>query len=194
MRSWIYHVFYLIAAAGAAGALLLLRRRDIAWLAVVYGSFWLALLYFSLVLLAADNGALGPGWYLFAVAGAEIPLCAAGLLRIAPRAWQRWILPAAITLFSLLDLYTTNAIAIPYYTGMIRHRPNGTLAALHLADFQVIGWHGAFERLTVFKPPFISANLLIALWCASLLCTIGLIAVSAIQFDAGSVKARYSPE
>jgi hypothetical protein len=177
VRSWIYHVFYVIAAVGAVGFLLLLRRRDIAWLALIYGSFVLGLLYFALTTVAGNHGALPPSWYLFAVAGAEMPLYAAGLMRILPDRCRAWIMPSVIALFSLFDLYTTNAIAIPYYTGMIRHRANGTLAALHFADFEAIGWHEAFSRLTVFKP--VSADLLMVLWCGSLLSSAALVAIAA---------------
>jgi hypothetical protein len=75
-------------------------------------------------------------------------------------------------MFTLLDLYTVHAVAVPYYTGMIRHKVNGSLGALHWAGFQSVGICGAVERLTVFVP----ATLLVALWLLYLLGTAGALA------------------
>ena len=47
---------------------------------------------------------------------------------------------------------------------MIGHRANGALAALHLDDFRVVGFGGAFERLAVNKWAFLSPPVLIGLW------------------------------
>jgi hypothetical protein len=142
----------------------------------VYVAFWIGLLYFAMVAYAADKGMLPPGWYLCAVAGAEIALCITGLRRLLPRVMHRWIAPAGVFLFSVLDLYTMNAIAIPYYTGMTRHGANGSLAALHFGDFQAVGFREAFARLTIFKP--ISMEWLIVLWSGYLAATVALVFIS----------------
>jgi len=39
--------------------------------------------------------------------------------------------PAGVTLFALLDLFAMHDIAIPYYTGRIRHTANGAMEDFH---------------------------------------------------------------
>jgi hypothetical protein len=85
-----------------------------------------------------------------------------------PQNLRVWATRAGVTLFAALDLYAMHAVAIPYYTGMIRHRPDGSLAALHGADFAAVGLAGAFERLAAFKTP---SGFVMALWLAHLLAT-----------------------
>jgi 4-amino-4-deoxy-L-arabinose transferase-like glycosyltransferase len=177
VRSWMYHLFYAVILLGAVGAILLWRGKPIQWLWFNYGLFWLGLFYFSLVEYVTYNRGGSPGWYMYAVVAAEVTLCTAGLYRILPRWVHQWVLPGGVFLFAALDLYTMHALAIPYYTGMIRHRAGGTLAALHLADFQSVGFHEAFLRLGMFKPVLLSAPVMISLWLGYVLATIGLIAV-----------------
>ena len=62
-------------------------------------------------------------------------------------------------MFALLDLYTVHAVAIPYYTGMIRHRAGGSLEAMHGAGLRAVGIGGAVERLAVFVPPAVIVGL-----------------------------------
>jgi hypothetical protein len=98
------------------------------------------------------------------VAGAEVTLAVAGLRRLLPARADRWIAPAGAALFALLDLYTVHGVAIPYYTGMIRHRANGSLTALHWAALQSVGVGEAFQRLTAGKGPLLSVPMLVFLW------------------------------
>ncbi len=67
-------------------------------------------------------------------------------------------------LFGLLDLYGMHWLAIPYYTGIIGHRANGALAALHIGEFGAVGFDAVFERLAVNKWALISQRALIVLW------------------------------
>ena len=161
VRSWMYHVFYLAIAAAAVGLVGSWRKPGIRWLLAVCGVFWAAQLYNALLLYMSKGLPGSMGWYLYAVIGAEIVLCTAGFGR-----WRRWAAAVGATLFALLDLYTVHALAIPYYTGMIRHRANGTLAALHWADVQAVGLAQVVQRLAAFKS--FGPWLLVALWGAYL--------------------------
>jgi hypothetical protein len=98
-----------------------------------------------------------------------------------------------VILFALLDLYTVHVVAIPYYTGMIRHRANGAIEALHLSGFERIGFTGTFERLTAFKSATISPPLLIVLWIAYLLATFWLVAASLPRFNTPDAKIELPP-
>lgn len=115
------------------------------------------------------------GWYMYAVVGAETVLTVAGLQRMLPPRLAVWAAAAGAGLFALLDLYTVHGVAIPYYTGMIRHRANNTLEALHWSALQNLGPGGAMERLAALVP----AALLLALWLLYLAGTAGAVASAA---------------
>jgi hypothetical protein len=156
-----YHVFYAVIVVAAFGLLRLIRRPAVWWLIAIYAAFWAGQIY-NVLLLYVSKGLPGSmGWYLYAVVAAEAALCAGGLSQI-----RRWAPAAGVVLFGLLDLYTVNCVAIPYYTGMIVHKPNGAIAALHLANQRVVGLPGAIERLVVYKGNWVSSPLIVGLWMA----------------------------
>ncbi len=171
VRSWMYHLFYAVAVVAAFGLPRMTRHRAIWWLVAVYAAFWAAQIY-NVLLLFVSKGLEGSmGWYLYAVVAAEVVLCAGGLARI-----RSWAPAAGVVLFGFLDLYTVHWVAVPYYTGMIRHKPGGAIAALHLAGEKVVGLGGALDRLTVYKPAWVSEPLIVILWIAYLAATLWLMA------------------
>jgi hypothetical protein len=181
VRSWMYHVFYLLIAAASFGLLRARRTPLLWWPIAIYAAFWIGQLY-NVLLLYVSKGLPGSmGWYMYAVVAAEVVICVAGLTQ-----FHRWAAPVGVLLLGLLDLYTVHAVAIPYYTGMIRHKPNGAIAALHIADFQSVGLSGVFHRLAAFKDPPVSAPLLIALWLAWLAGTICLLSIARSPNSAAS--------
>jgi hypothetical protein len=99
------------------------------------------------------------GWYMYAVVASEVVLCAVAFGRYR-------ILAVALgtMLFGLLDLYGMHSLAIPYYTGIIGHRANGALAALHMSEFRALGFDAVFERLAVNKWALMSPRVLMVLW------------------------------
>jgi hypothetical protein len=138
----------------------------------VYLCFWLGQLYNVTILYISKGLAGSMGWYMYAVVGAEVTLCVAGLRSLMPATASRWISAGGAAMFALLDLYTVHGVAIPYYTGMIRHRSNGSVEALHWAAFQGTGIGGGLERLAMFVP----AAVLAGLWLLYLLGTAGILA------------------
>ena len=168
VRSWMYHLLYAVIVVAALGLVRLIRQPAIWWLMVVYLAFWAAQMY-NVLLLFASKGLEGSmGWYLYAVIGAEAVLCAGGLAQV-----RGWAPAAGVVLFGLLDLYTVHCVAVPYYTGMIRHKPNGAIAALHLVGERAVGLSGALERLVVYKG--ISQALMVVLWMAYIGATLWLV-------------------
>jgi hypothetical protein len=89
-------------------------------------------------------------------------------------------------MFALLDLYTVHAVEIPYYTGMIRHRVNGSLGALHWAGFQSVGIGGAVSRLAVLVP----VAPLVGLWLLYLLGTAGALACACARKCDSAAKSQ----
>jgi hypothetical protein len=170
VRSWMYHVFYAVILVAAFGLLRLIRQPALWWLIAIYAWFWAGQIY-NVLLLYLSKGLPGSmGWYLYAVVGAEAALCAGGLSRL-----RRWAPAAGVALFGLLDLYIVHCVAIPYYTGMIAHKPNGALAALHLSGERAVGVSGAIERLLVYKGSWISPPLIVVLWIAYVGATLWLV-------------------
>lgn len=170
VRSWIYHLFYLAAALALAGLLRVWRQPRILWLIAIYGAYWAGALYDILLLFVTRGVATSMGYYLYAVVAAEVPLAIAG--------FRRWAVAVLAALFCALDLYTMHAVAIPYYTGMIRHKMGNALAAVHWSDFQTLGFSAIFERLGLFKGPFGSPGFLSTLWGAYLAATLALLAAA----------------
>ena len=186
VRSWMYHLFYVAILAAAIGVLRAIRQPAVRILLAVYLCFWLGQCY-NVVILYASKGLAGSmGWYLYAVVGAEVVLAIAGLRSLLPDRAAPWIPAAGATMFALLDLYTVHAVAIPYYTGMIRHRANGSLEALHRAGLRSVGIGGAVARLAQFVP----AALLIGLWFLYLLGTAGALAAAGARKCDSAAKSQ----
>jgi hypothetical protein len=174
VRSWMYHVFYGVILLATAGLFRLLRLPAIRILLCVYAAFWVGLLYDVLLIFLSKGMATSGGWYLYAVVGAEVTLCFAGLYSILPARVHRWVALGGALLFALLDLYTVHAVAIPYYTGMIGHKASGAIAALHMADLERVGVAEAFQRLVAYKGGVVSAPWLAGLWVAYLVGTLAI--------------------
>ncbi len=173
IRAWMYHLFYAIVAAAAVGLALRVRNSALAWAAAFYFLFLAGQLYQAVMLSLSTGVAAAMGWHTYAVAGAETALGIAGLRAVLPSRARKWVIPAGVALFSLLDLYTVHAIAIPYYTGIVAHKANGGVAAVHLADLPK--YAGAFGRLAAFKSGIAPPAAIACLWLAYLAATFWLV-------------------
>jgi Dolichyl-phosphate-mannose-protein mannosyltransferase len=121
VRSWMYHLFYLVIAVAAVGGVWAIRKNPaLRPLAAVYAAFWLAQLYNVVLIYMSKGVPTSMGWYLYAVIAAEVVLCAATIPPIV-----------GVVLFAALDLYATHFIALPYYAGLIHHKPTGALESFH---------------------------------------------------------------
>jgi hypothetical protein len=178
VRGWMYHVFYGVSLLAAAGLFRLLRQSAIRILMAVYAAFWIGLFYDVLLIYLSKGMATSGGWYLFAVVGAEVALCLAGLYSVLPARFHRWVVFGGVALFALLDLYTVHAVAIPYYSGMIRHKANGAIAALHMADLRRVGVADALHRLVVYKQAVLSEPWLVVLWLGYLAGTLAIVMIA----------------
>jgi hypothetical protein len=169
VRSWMYHLFYLVMVVAGVGLIGLWRRRELRSCLWMYGVFWLAQLYNVVLIYRTKGVPTSMGWYLYAVVGAEVALLLAGLRRVL----GRYAVGLAAILFGLLDLYAMHAIALPYYTGMLGRKANGALAGVQLSGFRA---GEVFERLTIFKPPVVTESVMVGLWAAYVAATILLMA------------------
>lgn len=179
VRSWMYHLFYLLIALAAVGLLVRGRAavdpRALALVAGFFAAFWLGQLYHVIPIFMVWAVPTSMGCYLYAVVAAEVALCVAGLRALAPRAVRGFVAPTGVLLFALLDLYTIHMIAIPYYTGLIAHRPNGPVAAFYPGRAAL---SEVLPRLAAFKSPLLGETVLAALWIAYAAATLGLVAIA----------------
>ncbi|MGH9721484.1 MAG: hypothetical protein ACRD8O_14840, partial [Bryobacteraceae bacterium] len=173
VRSWMYHFFYLVIALAAAGLFWRMRRgaRTLVPLVLFYGFFWAALAYSVLITYLARGVSATTGWYLYCLVIVEVILATAGLAALLPRSAHRAILPAGAFCFMALDLYATHFVLIPYYTGLIAHRPGGGVTAFHLDAGARLGWGELIRRLCVNKPDWVTPEALVAGWLLFLAAT-----------------------
>jgi hypothetical protein len=183
VRSWMYHFFYVLIALALFGLALRLSAAAIRILAGYVLTFWLGQLYHANLLYMVWGIATSLGCYLNAVAAAEVALCAAGLRALSPRAARRFVAPAGVALFALFDLYTLHMVALPYYTGLIVHRPGGPVANFHPAATNFAEF---LARLAAFKSPLLSQPAITVLWFFYAAATVGLVAL-------GFAAARREP-
>jgi 4-amino-4-deoxy-L-arabinose transferase-like glycosyltransferase len=176
VRSWMYHLLYFMIALGAVGLVVRAWRNELAgaggWVLLLafFGSFWLGQLYHVIPMFMVWGIPSSMGCYLYAVVAAEVVLCVAGL-----RALVKPAAAIGVALFALLDLYTIHMVAIPYYSGLIAHRPNGAVAAFYPSREAIAQM---LPRMAMFKSPLLSEGLLAALWIAYAGATVLLVAFS----------------
>jgi len=137
LRSWMYRVWEVIALTGLCGlALLTFRRPRIlagpaGILMAVQALFLLAAASLAFATFLTLHASAGAGWYLVAICAAEAALLACGFAGMLGLRRARIAMAGVVLLALVLDLYTVHFLLAPYYSGLIRHRPNGTLEAFH---------------------------------------------------------------
>jgi hypothetical protein len=122
----VYRVFYVAIAAALVGLWRWRHKPAVLWLLAVYVFFWLGELWHAALMYVARGVPVSMGFYLSGVVAAEAPLWVAGCAT-----WlRRWAAVVLASMFALVDLAGMHLLAIPYYTGAIRHDAGG---ALHFA-------------------------------------------------------------
>jgi hypothetical protein len=159
VRSWIYHLFYVIGLAAVAGLFVLaLRRRTdqqpLVILALFEICFAASLAYQVTLSQIAYNAPMTCGWYFYCLVFAEVILLCAGLRALLPIRARAWAVPSLAALFALLDLYGVHFILLPYYTGVVAHTPAGGLPVFRLSHLATTGLGEISARLN-FNPPFL---------------------------------------
>ncbi|MBZ5494942.1 MAG: hypothetical protein LAP85_00945 [Acidobacteriia bacterium] len=193
LRAWIYHFFRYLALIGVAGFLIFLWRclrkhraqksiaideKPVLIAVCFYLIFALGLAYHVMITFASSGGSSTNGWYIYCLVIAEILLVTAGTMAVLPVRLHSWILPFLTVCFAMLDLYATHLVLIPYYTGLIAHKPNGALATFHIEQYSREGIGLAVSRLLYNKPAFWNEYTLLVAWLFFLGATIGTVTLS----------------
>jgi hypothetical protein len=170
VRSWMYHALFIVAAIAIAGVVSIfwrradVRRSSLYPLLAFYGFFWVGQLYNVLLIFLSKGASASMGWYMYCVVAAELSLLIVGLQSLTPKRARAWMLASLVLCLAALDLYTVHFVSIPYYTGLIAHRPNGFLAAFSLGQLRPIGFAELLYRLCVNKALWLAPATLGALW------------------------------
>ncbi|PYT25723.1 MAG: hypothetical protein DMG58_23715 [Acidobacteria bacterium] len=209
VRSWMYRVFELIAAAGGLGFIWLCgrvvarswRRRIIglfggrlAILAASYLLFCAGLAYHVVVDFLVKGIPATCGWYLYAVIIPEFLMVAIGTFTLVGSSWFRLAAATGSLIAAALDLYTVDFILMPYYTGIITHRASGVLNTFHLSDLQYVSIWEMFQRLSANGPAGLGPAVIAVMWVAYLCATAGLVGSAFTLSDASRTGQRLSPE
>ena len=177
VRSWMYHLLFSVAAIGAVGAAFVfwrqteVRRSSLYAPLAFYGFFWIGQLYNVLLLFLSKGASTSMGWYMYCVIAAEIALLVVGVRVLIPVRGRAWVLPVLVLCLAALDLYTVHFVSIPYYTGLIAHRPGGGVTSFHLSQLHHIGLLDVLNRVSVNKAIWLSATTLGGLWAGYALAT-----------------------
>jgi 4-amino-4-deoxy-L-arabinose transferase-like glycosyltransferase len=166
VRSWIYHLFYAIGLAAAAGLFVVaLRRRADRQPLVILALFEVclaaSLAYQVTLSQIAYNAPMTCGWYFYCLMFAEVILICAGLRALLPIRARAWATPSLAALFALLDVYGVHFILLPYYAGVVAHTPAGRLPVFRLSHLATTGLGEISARLGI-NPPFLLSP--VAFW------------------------------
>ena len=181
VRSWMYHYIFLIAAMGAlgVGAAFWRRPERRSWLVAllaIYGFFWLGQLYDAVLMFLARGASMSMGWYLYSVVGAEVTLLVIGFETLSGVRFRAWASALLVICMATLDVYTVDFVSIPYYVGLIAHRPGSrALQAFHLLQLRGFGMREVLDRLAAFKPFWLKPETLGVAWVVYILATLSLI-------------------
>jgi 4-amino-4-deoxy-L-arabinose transferase-like glycosyltransferase len=185
LRAWIYHFFAVLAVLAAVGLgvawiRLAPARRHLFALASIYLFFCAGLAYHALTTYLANGMSSTAGWYLCAVVVPEAVLAAVGLRALAPARVQAYTVGVVACALALLDLYGMLFVALPYYTGLIGHKPNGSLEAFHFARLAETGLGEVLRRVATNKPAFIGPAAVGAAACAYIAATAAVAAIALV--------------
>jgi 4-amino-4-deoxy-L-arabinose transferase-like glycosyltransferase len=158
----------------------------------LYLFFWIGLLCNILAIyISLGVSASSCGWYLYAVIVPEILLLAYGLFAVVPLRWRGSVLPALVSGFAAIDLYSVHALLVPYYTGVICHsgasdfvRPVKFMQLVHA------GPHLLLERLTANRPAVLEPWGIALLFLAYYAATLGTVVMTYVINRSGHMLTR----
>jgi hypothetical protein len=127
---------------------------------------------------AATGVSGSTGWCMYCLVVAEVVLACLGWFSLLRNPIRNWVIPGGVICFVLLDLYASHFVLIPYYSGLIMHKPNGLLAAFHISQIRQVGIAGILQRIELNKPDFMTSPVIVISWMLYLICTVGLALLS----------------
>ncbi len=184
-------VVFAVAAVAAVGVVLRLRRsrpsqpesNAMLVLAAFYLCFWAGLLYDVLAIFIGKGVSASAGWYLYAAVGAEVILLVWGLQAFVP---ARVVYPCLAIGAGVLDLFGANGLMMPYYAGLTVHDGKWVPSAFGQMLTQL---HLVMSRFGELRPGWLSVTVLLCLWIAYWLATLGAMLASLLLFRPASAES-----
>ncbi len=179
VRGWMYRAIAGLCVVALAGIVSLVWKRNagIALLSAFVFSFALAIAYFALGSSVVYGRPDAFGWYACCLVAPIAVLLLAGLRTVLPR-FKAAAGPILVIALTALELFGAHIYLWPYYTGFISHSPDGGLPAFRLAELGNGGFQLLFQRLTLYKPAWMTPPVLIAAWAMFLIATVALVVLS----------------
>jgi hypothetical protein len=179
VRSWIYSVlrgtFLLSFVASLFWMFRHRSRLGVVW--CLYGAFWVALVFHGFVNFVNSGLPVSMGWYLYGVVTCEAAVLVSAFAGL-PQSWRRYPLISLTALFLLLETYATHFVLIPYYIGLIHHRPDGSVTTFYMSQALELGWQNILSRLLINKASFVGPWMMVTLWAGFLLASISILGVA----------------
>jgi hypothetical protein len=153
-----YRAIELIMLAAVTGlAVKFARKRISEPIAVCTGAlvaFIAGMVYFAYATWRATGDAAVMGYYAYALVVPEAICLVAGLA-------TRFVIPAVVAAFALVEVYGTVFLLMPYYGGLTAHTARGSVPAGRIGQ---IFSAELFRNLAVNKPGFLTPGVLVVMW------------------------------
>lgn len=180
LKKWMYRIFESIALLGLSGVAVHLFQQRRFWLtnwhaggiilsATFYLSFCAAIAYHALMVYLVQGISTGLGWYLYGALAAELVLLAVGFVALFGQR-ARSALAVVCVLSCTLDLYTTQFLLMPYYSGLSAQYPPGQWYSANLMLM--------LNRLSVNEPGLVAPWVVAISWAAYLCATVTLVIIA----------------
>jgi hypothetical protein len=172
LRSWMYRAIEVLLLAAFAGMCLqLLRpapflpdRFRLGSLLLLQCVFWAGLVWRALSSYQSTKVAGTLGYYPWCLAVPEVLCLIAGLQRITPGSFRTFCAPFVTLCFAALEVFSTNFLLIPYYGGLIAHRPGGGVPAAHVSALWNALPEPLLSRISFAKPFPLTRPTMVWLW------------------------------
>ena len=198
-RTWMYRTCEMIAAIAFAGIVTFLvryvrflntaRRPGASGAGIIVAlAFYLclcaALVYYALVVHLTQGISMALGWYLYGAVVAEVLLMTVGLMTAFGLRYAQIAVGSICVLACALDLYTTQFLLMPYYSGF---------SSQYLRGIQIANVKLVFSRLAINEAQAITPTIVAGAWAAYLGTTMVLaaIAVRTVLVEHRRMPARF---
>jgi hypothetical protein len=199
-RKWMYRTCESIAAIAFAGVVIFLVRygrflwatrrpgasgAGILLTLTFYLSMCGALAYHALVVHLAQGVSTALGWYLYGVLVAEVLLIKVGFVMAFGLRYGHLAVVCICVLACALDLYTTQFLLMPFYSGLSSHYPEAGRQGGYI--------NLVFTRLAVNESPAITPAVVAGAWAAYLCATVVLAAIAVWTFSGAARRGARVP-
>jgi hypothetical protein len=198
LRGWMYRAIELLLLAALAGMCLQLMRPvplppdglRLTILLLPQCLFWIGLAYRALASYRSTRVAGTLRYYPWCLAVPEVLCLLAGIERIAPARFQAFCAPLVTICFGGIEIFSSNFLLIPYYTGLTVHSPGGGVPAAHVSALWNAFPEPLLSRLAFAKPFPLTVPAMLTLWLLFFLAVLARVGISILSSWRSEKRAR----